>query len=239
MALLLAPRVFGEELLVFGAASTQDGLTELAREFSEKTGVRVDLSCGGSSLLARQIAAGAPADVFLSADERSMDVVQKAGKLVSGTRHVLLTNRLVVVVPSGAPTQLKEPKELRQFQRIALANPQSVPAGLYARDWLTREGLWDELSSRVIPALDVRAALASVTAGAADAAIVYQTDANVSARVKVIYRVPLERTPPIRYVMARLTHAQGAPADAFLRFLEGERGRAVFVRLGFVRVSAP
>lgn len=152
------------ELQVFAAASLTDVLTEIGKTYERETGTRVVFNFAGSNVLARQIESGAPADLFLSADERTMNRV--------GTieRASVLSNRLVLIGASS-------PREL-PGKKVALADPASVPAGVYARDYLTRVGLWEQLAPQVIPTENVRAAVAAVQSGNADAAIVYATDAT-------------------------------------------------------------
>ena len=152
------------ELQVFAAASLTDSLTEIGRAYERETGAKVVFNFAGSNVLARQIESGAPADLFLSADERTMNRV----KVIE--RASVLSNRLVLV---GAHS----PRDLLG-KKVALGDPASVPAGIYARDYLTRIGLWDQIEPHVIPTENVRAALAAVKSGNADAAIVYATDAK-------------------------------------------------------------
>ena len=227
LLLLLALPVHAAEVRVLAAASLTDVLQEIARGYEQRTGDRIVFSFGGSNLLARQIAAGAPADLFLSADERSMNFVK------TKTRANVLSNALVVVVPKGARA-LRDPRELGAMRSIALAEPSSVPAGVYAKAWLEKRGLWSAVRGRVIPTENVRAALAAVAAGNADAAIVYRTDARISTKVRVAYEVPRAETPAIRYPFALLADA-GHPdaARRFLAHLQSATARAIFVRYGF------
>jgi molybdate transport system substrate-binding protein len=229
-----------EELLVFAAASTTEAMQDIGKEFQAKTGNTVQFSFGGSSSLARQLLAGAPADVFISADVASMNAVEKAGLLpAKNGRRDLLGNRLVVVAPRDSTLKVSSAQDLAAVKRLSLADPAAVPAGVYAKSWLTAEKMWDALEPHVIPALDVRAALAAVEVGAADAALVYQTDALVTQRVKVLYRVPLAQTPPIRYPASWLVRSKkAAVAQAFTQFLAGPRARAIFSRRGFVVLQA-
>ena len=227
--------------LVFAAASLADVLTEAAGELRDgRPGAQVDFNFAGSSVLAEQILAGAPADLFLSADRRQMDRLVAAGTVRRDEVLPVAGNGLVVVAPAAggarapAGERFGAPRELLRFRRLALADPAAVPAGVYAREWLEREGLWDELAPRVVPALDARAALAAVAAGHLDAGIVYATDARSTDRVRVIYRVPPERSPPIEYVAAPLAgRGGGEGADELLAFLRGPEGRALLRRHGF------
>jgi len=224
-----------EEILVFAAASTSDALGEVARQFSAEAGIAVAFSFGASSDLQRQVKAGAPADVFVSADLASMEALIQAGRVERGAARPLLSNQLVVVVPRRAPPGIARPADLTRVRRLALADPEAVPAGVYARKWLISLGLWEAVRARVVPALDVRAALAAVESGAVDAGIVYRTDALERRRVRVALEVPRSEGPPITYAVAPISgSAHAAAAAAFVRFLVGPAARAVFTRHGFI-----
>jgi molybdate transport system substrate-binding protein len=218
---------------VFAAASLADALREIGTAFEAQTGHRVVLSLGGSNDLARQIRAGAPAEVFVSASVERMDEVERAGLVRAGDRVDLLSNRLVVVVPATTPTVPVRAEDLVGVRRLALGDPEAVPAGIYARQWLEKRGLWQRLRDRVVPTLDVRAALAAVESGNADAGIVYRTDAAISRRVRVAFEVPAGEAPRIVYPAALLTASRGASARAFFEHLRSPAARAVFGRLGF------
>jgi molybdate transport system substrate-binding protein len=224
--------------VVFAAASLSDALREIGRSFAVRTGQRVVLSFGGSNDLARQIRAGAPAEVFVSASVERMDEVQGAGFVRPGERIDLLSNRLVVVVPADATTALARAEDLTGVSRLALGDPQAVPAGIYARQWLERRGLWERVRDRVVPTLDVRAALAAVESANADAGIVYRTDAAISKRVRVAFQVPAEEAPRIVYTAALLATARGPAARAFYEHLRSPAARVVFERLGFELLPA-
>ncbi len=202
----------GEEVVVFAAASLADALREIGSAFEARTGHRVVLSVGGSNDLARQIRAGAPAEVFVSASAERMDEVERAGLVRAADRVDLLSNRLVVIVPVVASAVPATAEDLASVRRLALGDPQAVPAGIYARQWLEKRGLWGRVRARVVPTLDVRAALAAVESGNADAGIVYRTDAAISRRVRVALEVPAGEAPRIVYPAALLAGARGAPA---------------------------
>ena len=238
--LALARRASGAgEVVVFAAASLTDALTEIAAAFESTTGERVVLNLGGSSLLARQIRAGAPAQVFFSADLAQMEELEQAGLVRAADRVELLSNRLAVVVPLVSTLRVRSAADLARAQRIALADPEAVPAGVYARQWLVRLGLWASVRERVVPTLDVRAALAAVASQAADAGVVYRTDAATSARVRVAFEVPEREAPRIVYPVAPLLRTAGPAARAFLTHLRSAPSRAVFARLGFVVLQEP
>jgi molybdate transport system substrate-binding protein len=162
-----------------------------------------------------------------------MDEVERAGLVQAGERVDLLSNRLVVVVPVPVATVLATADDLLGVRRLALGDPEAVPAGIYARLWLEKRGLWERLGGRVVPTLDVRAALAAVESGNADAGIVYRTDAAISKRVRVALEVPAEEAPRIVYPVALLTTSRGPAARAFFEHLRSPEARAVFDRLGF------
>ena len=168
------------EILVLAAASLNDALSEIGAAYTRAGGERVVLSFAGSGDLARQLLAGAPAAVFVSADAASVDQLQRAGRVAAGDRCDLLGNRLVVVRPAGSSLRIGSAADLAAARRIALADPEFVPAGRYARQWLESVGAWPQLRDRIVPALDVRAALAAAETRAVDAAIVYATDARLS-----------------------------------------------------------
>jgi len=228
----------GEEVVVFAAASLADALREIGRAFEARTGHRVVLSLGGSNDLARQIRAGAPAEVFVSASAERMDEVERAGLVRSADRVDLLSNRLVVVVPAGAPTAPVTAEDLVAVRRLALGDPEAVPAGIYARQWLEKRGLWKRLRDRVVPTLDVRSALAAVESGNADAGIVYRTDAAISRRVRVALVVPAGEAPRIVYPAALLAPSRGPAARAFYEHLRSPAAREAFERLGFELLPA-
>jgi molybdate transport system substrate-binding protein len=220
-----------DEILVFAAASLTESLQELGETYRAKTRTAVRFSFGASSDLARQIEAGAPADVLFSADTAKMDALESKGFVRRRDRREFLSNALAVVVPSSSAIRISGAKDLAGLPRLALADPEAVPAGIYARRWLEARGVWPEIRDRVVPALDVRAALAAVASGAVPAGIVYRTDAAISRRVRVALVVP--DGPEIRYSVAKLTHSASRAAGPFVEFLAGPAGRAVFERKGF------
>lgn len=231
-------RATAGEILVFGAASLTESLQELGREYEASTGTRVTYSFGASSDLARQIEAGAPADVFFSADTAKMDAVEKAGLVRAADRREFLSNVLAVVVPAGSPREISSAKDLAALPKLALADPAAVPAGVYAKKWLTAEGVWGAVEKKVIPMLDVRAALAAVAGGDVPAGIVYRTDAAISKNVRVAY-VAIDG-PAIRYSLAPIAASKHAEAAAkFVSFLDSPAGRAAFQRRGFLIRPSP
>jgi molybdate transport system substrate-binding protein len=226
----------GKSVTVFAASSLTDGLKEIAALYEARTGVKVTLSFGASSTIARQIDQGAGADVFVSADEDWMDFLQKQGRIVEATRHDLLGNRLVLIAPHGAaPIAVAPHFDLwgaLKGGRLAVGDPASVPAGKYARAALTSLGVWDSVSPRLAQAENVRVALQYVARGEAPLGIVYATDAKSENAVSVVGVFPAASHPPIVYPAA-LTRTAAAQAKDFLAFLEGPQSRAVFEKDGF------
>src|SRR5687768_12591268 len=224
-------------LVVSVAASMNDALAEIAGLYRAATGVTVALNTGSSNTLARQIVEGARAGLFLSADEIQMDVVEKAGRLVPGTRTRLLTNELAVIVPRDAPADVTVARVLEgRVSRLAMGEPSAVPAGVYGRRWLERQGAWARVSAKVVPFPTARGVLAAVEAGRVDAGIVYRTDAMTSA-AKVIARVSPNEHAYLNIVQpaAVIKGQSEVEARRFLEFLKSEPARAVFDKRGFGR----
>lgn len=230
LALLPAPSR-AEEVLVFAAASLTESLEEIGKACEAKTGTAVRFSFGASSDLARQIQAGAPADVFFSADTAKMDALEKAGIVRRADRREFLSNQLVVVIPISSSLHIAGAKDLARLPRLALADPEAVPAGIYARRWLEAEGVWTELRPKLVPTLDVRATLAAVESGAVEAGIVYRTDSAISNKVRVVLVVT--NGPAITYSVARIASSRSSAARRFVDCVAGAEGRAVFERRGF------
>lgn len=221
--------------LVLAAASLQESLNAAADTWARLGHKRPILSFAASSVLARQVAAGAAADLFVSADEAWMDDVERRELIVAGSRANLVGNRLVVVQPvRAAPAAANIPLgRLLAGGRVALADPASVPAGRYAQASLTRLGLWGGVATRVVRGENVRAALALVERGAAEWGVVYATDARASTRVRAVRMLPANSHPPIRYPLARLRTSTSPEAEGFRRFLLSAAGKAIFARYGF------
>jgi molybdate transport system substrate-binding protein len=232
--LAAAPPAERENVSVFAAASLADALAEVGQAWEAASGHHALFNFGASSDLSRQIRAGAPADVFFSADSAQMDALEHAGLVRAADRSDLLSNTLVVIVPVASTARVSGPRDLAAFKTIALADPQAVPAGVYARTWLEDLGLWRELAPRVVPTLHVRAALAAVESENVEAGIVYRTDAATSKRARIALEVPREQGPAIRYPVAPLTRSTRSAALAFVRFLRSPAARAVFTRYGFL-----
>jgi molybdate transport system substrate-binding protein len=226
----------GAPIAVSAAVSLSEALEEIAKAYAAGGGGPVRFNFAGSNVLARQIVNGAPADLFISADEEQMNVVDKAGALRAGTRVDLLSNLLAVIAPpdrvafvreqfAGAPPAIK---------RLAIGDPAAVPAGVYARQYLEKRGLWKAYEPRIVPTMNVRAALTAVDTGAADAAIVYVTDAAVARNAAIAFIVPVEEGPRIVYPAAIMSGAANREAaERFLTFLRGREASAIFTRHKF------
>jgi len=225
------------EIVVYAAASLRDVLQELTPACEKAIGARLVFNFGASNDLARQIEAANKADVFRSADETWMDHVARAGLVDAASRRSLLSNRLVVVGASDSSLTIAAPSDLNSagVRRLALANPEAVPAGKYAKTWLEKAGAWAPVADRVVPFPDVRAALAAVESGGVDAGIVYRTDAAISKRVKVLYEVPAADGPRISYAVAAITNRpQVDAARRLVTWLAGPEALPAFERFGFV-----
>lgn len=232
-----AGRMQAAELNVFAAASLTDALQEIAAAYEKAGGDKILLNLGASSTLARQIQEGAPADLFLSADEAKMDGLEKRGLLLPGTRKSVLSNTLVIVVPADGGLPIASPQDLAgtRVRAIALAEPQTVPAGIYAKEHLRKLKLWSKIINRVIPTENVRAALSAVESGNVDAAIVYKTDAGISKKVRIAYEVPRAEGPKISYPFAVLKESESPEAARrFLAYLESKPAFDVFRKYGLL-----
>jgi len=226
------------EILVFGAASLTESLQDLGKAYEAKSGEKVVFSFGASNDLARQIQAGAPADVFFSADTAKMDALEKAGLAKAADRREFLSNSLVVVVPADSKLPVANAEDLANLPKIAIADPAAVPVGVYAKKWLTGLGLWEKIEPKVVPTLDVRESLAAVGSGGVSAAVVYSTDAAIAKSARVAFAVA--NGPEILYSLAPVAASKNPTgAAAFVAFLAGPEGRAEFKKRGFVVRSAP
>jgi len=227
----------GDSILVLAAASMTNVLIEVGQEFADQSGVDVIFSFGGSNALARQVELGAPADAVIFAGNGPMDRLEASGEIVAGSRLDLLRNRLVLIRDTRS-SPLADIRDLASTKgRIALADPVLAPAGVYAKQALETSGLWESLGSRVIPTLDVRAAVGAVDTGAAAFGLVYATDAANASGVAVVLEVPEELHDPIIYPAAVVKGGNGTDATEFLEFLVSDAAKAVFMRHGFVSAS--
>jgi len=228
---------WAEEILVSAAASLTNVLKEISNGYQAKSKHTVRFNFGPSNGLARQIEEGAPADLFLSADLTQMDNLDKKGRLEPGTRKNLLSNQLVIIVPADSKLAISSPKDLlkAEVKKIALAEPTSVPVGVYSSKYLSDEGLWDQIKPKVVPVQDVRATLASVESGNVEAGFVYKTDAAISKKVKIVYEVPIDKGPKIIYPIAIVKESKRKDAARdFLNYVQSPAAKETFKKYGFV-----
>jgi len=236
-ATLPAPAIRAGEVYVCAAASLTDALKEIAVAYDKESGDTLVFDFAASSVLARQIEEGAPADLIISADEAKLDALQKEGLLLPGTRKSILSNTLVIVVPADSTIDIKSAADLGgpDIKKIALGEPATVPAGIYAKEYLEKLGLWEALAGKIVPTENVRAALAAVESGNVEAGIVYKTDALISKKVKVAFEVPASEGPKISYPLAVLKDAKAPDAAMKLAaYLESAPAAAVFEKYGFI-----
>lgn len=236
---LLAPSAWAQQRgpLVLAAASMQEALSAAADAWAGQGHAPPVLSFAASSALARQVAAGAPADLFISADQEWMDDLARRDLLVPGTRANLAGNRLVVVARPGQRSLAKLRGSALGQQLaagpLAMADPDAVPAGRYGKTALERLGAWPFVVPRIVRAESVRAALALVERGAAPYGIVYLTDARLSPKLRIAGIFPHGSHPPIIYPIARLKSARDAKAEMFRKFLVSAQGRQIMSQYGF------
>ena len=224
-------------LVIFGAASLTNALQDIGDEYKRETAHEVSFSFAASSVLARQIEAGTRADVFFSADEDWADYLQARKLIDAHSRHDIVKNRLVLIAPASSDIELKIAAHFALAaalgeSRLATGDPASVPVGRYARAALTKLGVWDEVATHIVPAEDVRSALAFVARGETPLGIVYRTDALIEKRVRIVDTFPEDSHPPITYPAALITTAKPG-ARQFLAFLRSAPARRIFEHYGF------
>ncbi|MGH7309064.1 MAG: molybdate ABC transporter substrate-binding protein [Candidatus Rokuibacteriota bacterium] len=233
-----------QELVLSVAISMKEAVEELGRRFTEqRPGVTVRYNFGASGELQKQIEAGAPVDVFISAATRQMDELERGGFLVPGSRREFARNVLVAVKPADERLDLPGPSDLldRRVQRIAVGNPKTVPAGQYAEESLRALGLWDRLKPKLIFGENVRQVLDYVSRGEVQVGVVYATDALTRAdRIRLAFRFPEDTHRPIVYPAAVVKGSRHPDlAGAFLDLLAGREGQMVLRRLGFEAPGSP
>ena len=238
-SLLIATSISAAELTVYAAASLTDALKEIAATYEKQSGDKLQFNFGASSMLARQIEEGAPADLFFSADEAKMDALEKKACYCRARGAVCfpICSSSLFLRSDAAPksaADLAKP----EYKKIALAEPQTVPAGIYAREYLQKLGLWDAVKEKVVPTENVRAALAAVESGNVEVGIVYKTDSLISKKVKVAVEISAAEGPKISYPLAVLKSSkQPERAKKFAEYLAGPTPRAVFEKFGFTVVK--
>lgn len=225
------------DITVFGAASLAETLNRIAEDYQRRSGKSVAVSLAASSALARQIEASGGADIFICADQAWMDYLDRKGLIDRASRRDFLGNRLVLAAPAGATAIAIRPgfdlAGTLKGGRLAMADPDSVPAGKYGRDALIRLGAWDGVANRLARAENVRVALAYVARGEAPLGIVYRTDALADPGVSIAGVFPEDSHAPILYPLALTRDARPA-ARGFLAYLASPAARAVFTKAGFI-----
>jgi len=226
------------DILVFAAASLRDALDTVAAQYRQDTGKAVKISYGASSALAKQIEAGAPADIFISADLDWMDYVAQRHLIVGGTRKNILGNRLVLVTAKDDPVQVRIAPgfplaDLLKGGRLAMADTNAVPAGKYGKAALEKLRVWSSVSGSIAQAENVRAALVLVSRQEAPFGIVYQTDAAADPNVRIAGIFPEDTHPPIIYPIARVAASRNADAARLLAYIEAPQAAPAFERQGF------
>jgi len=226
------------QVVVSAAVSLTEVLQQLAPLFRQSSDERLVLNLGASNTLARQIRFGAGVDVFISADEAQLDAV--AMQIEPGTRVDLLSNQLAIAVPDDRPRTMTSVRNLLDpsIRHIALGDPAAVPAGVYAKQYLQKLGMWSAIAGKLVPAGSVRLALAAVESGAADAAIVYHTDIAMAAHAREALVIPAAEGPRIVYPAAVVRGGKNQEGGRrFLAFLQTPQAATVFTRAGFVVLS--
>lgn len=229
------------DVLVFAAASTTNAVTEIGELYAARNpGRRITPSFASSSTLAKQIESGAPADVYISANQKWMDFLEEKNLIAKASRFDLLSNRIVLIAPvdSGLKQMDIAPgfslaAALGTDGRLSMGDPDHVPAGMYGKKALENMGSWDPVKDRLAPMKDVRAALVLVEREEAPLGLVYATDAAISQKVRVVGTFPVDSHPPIVYPVAAVSGGKTAEARHFLEFLKSPAARTVFEKYGF------
>jgi molybdate transport system substrate-binding protein len=230
--------VAAADITVFAAASLKESLDENVKAFAAKSGHQVRVSYAGSNAIAKQIENGAPADLFLSADEEWMDYVAQKKLLAPGTRRNLVTNALVLVAPADSDVKLAIAPHFPlaaalKGGRLAVANPDSVPVGKYAKAALTSLGVWNEVEKALTRSENVRASLVLVARGEVPLGIVYATDAKAEPKSRVVDTFPANLHPAVIYPGALVAGKRNPANLALLDYLAGPEARAVWIKYGF------
>jgi len=231
-------------LIVFAAASLKNAMDDVARAFeASHPGADLRTSYAGSSTLARQIQGGAPADIYLSANQQWMNQLGESGLIDTASRYDLLGNSLVLIAPKKSQAAIRLDKHvdllasLGPDNYLAMANTDAVPAGIYGRNALTWLGAWRGLQGHIAQAEDVRGALALVSRGESPLGVVYSSDAVADHGVRVVDTFPAASHKPIVYPVARVADSHNPQDDVFLAFLRGDQARQIFTRWGFIIVT--
>lgn len=235
--LLAQPVAAVEKLLVYAAASTSHAITEIIEHYNEQNPeIQVKVSFASSSTLAKQIEAGAPAHIYISANPAWMDYLQQRKLIINKSRLNLLSNKIVLISPKKQPFQVKMNKDFdfakKLNGKLCLGDPDHVPVGVYAKQALVSLAWWDNIKSSVVGAKDVRAALVFIERGECVAGIVYATDASSSRKIELIAEFPADSYSPIVYPVAALFSAP-VSAHSFLNYLSTPKVKSIFNKYGF------
>ncbi len=236
---LAGQAVAADNITVFAAASLTNAMQDIASQYQKEKGVTVVSSFASSSTLARQLEQGAPADLFISADQQWMDDAVAKKSVITRTRYTLLGNDLVLIAPRSAAAKAvtldpqTDWKTLLHGERLAVGDPDHVPAGIYAKEALQKLGAWDGVAPALAPANNVRAALALVERNETPYGIVYGSDAVASDKVQVVGRFPATSHKPVEYPMAIVNDHDTATVKAFYDYLKGPQAAAIFKHYGF------
>jgi molybdate transport system substrate-binding protein len=225
------------DITAFAAASLTDALKETANAYEKQSGGKVAFDFGASSLLARQIEEGAPADVFISANEATMDALAAKDLILKETRKSRLSNSLVIVTSADSDLKITSAADLAtpRIKRIALADPKAVPAGVYSKAYLEKQKLWADIEPKVVPVDNVRAALAAVESGNIEVGMVFKTDAAISKKVKVACEIDPKDGPKISYPLAVVKNSkQAESAKKFVDYLNSDDAAKIFEKYGFI-----
>jgi len=237
LILFSQPVVAVENVLLYAAASTRNAITEVTNLFNkENPAIKVKVSFASSSTLATQINAGAPAHVYISANPKWMDYLQKRHLIINESRHDLLQNKIVLIAPSDSLMTVEMTKEFDLSKKLkgklCLGEPSHVPVGIYAKQALISLGWWKNIKSQIVGTKDVRAALVFVERGECDAGIVYSTDASVSKKIKILANFSEDTHKPIIYPISTLASAPEA-ATTFVQYLSSAQAQEIFKKYGF------
>ncbi|MFC1235506.1 molybdate ABC transporter substrate-binding protein [Vibrio sp. F74] len=233
----LKAAIAADSLKVYAAASMTNVISDLAKSYSDETGIRIVTVFAGSSSLARQIESGAPADLYISANKKWVDYLLAKGLISQEGIRVVAENELVLIAPQSHPqksfdfTSTAVWNGLLLNERLAIGQPESVPAGIYAKQSLTNLAVWDTVKTKVAPTSSVRIALALVERGEATLGIVYKTDALMSEKVTIVDSFPNTLHEPIVYPMAIMNN--DLVVKSFADFLVSDQAKQVFTRYGF------
>ena len=227
-----------ERILVFSAGSTINAIAEVGDIFNEQGNEKCVISCAASSTLAKQIEQGAPADIFISANPKWMDYLSEKELIEPETRFDLLGNRLVLIAPISNDSRIEitpglDLAGLLGNERMAMGDPDHVPAGIYGKRALITLGMWDDIKDRVAPMKDVRAALVMVEREETPFGIVYSTDARISKKVRIVDAFPETSHPPITYPVAIVAKKECPATKRFILFLQSPEAKVVFLKYGF------